>query len=239
MNKALKKQKFLQGLRDGVPIGLGYLTVSFSVGIACQNAGLSPLQGAFISLLNNASAGEYAGLTVIAADSGILEIVLMMLVANARYLLMSCALSQKFSPETPIRERLLVGFDVTDELFGIAIAQEGYLVPVYYYGAMAVSIPLWCLGTVLGIILGNLLPVWLVSAFSVTLFGMFIAIIIPAAKHDKVVLGCVVIGFLLSWLLQNLRFFSFMSDGSQIIVLTVLISAAAAALFPRDKEAEE
>jgi len=236
----LNKSKFLEGVRDGILIGLGYLTVSFSVGIACQNAGLSPLQGAFISLLNNASAGEYAGLTVIAADSGFLEIILMMVVANARYLLMSCALSQKFDPKTAMGHRLLIGFDITDELFGLGIAQEGYLVPSYYYGAMCSSVPMWCLGTVMGIILGNNMPAKLVSAFSVTLFGMFIAIIIPAAKKDRVVFGCVAAGFALSYLSHALPVFSFMSDGAQIIVLTVLISAAAAYFFPhKDEEAAE
>jgi len=232
----LNKRRFKQGLRDGVPIGLGYLTVSFSVGIACRNAGLDAVQGFFISLLNVASAGEYAGLRVISADSGFITIALMMLVVNARYLLMSCALSQKFSPRTPFIHRFLVGYGVTDELFGIAISHRSYLSPEYYYGAMLSCIPLWCLGTVLGVEIGNLLPTPLVSAFSVSLFGMFIAIIIPAARRNRVVLGCVAVSFVLSYLFHTLSFFSFMSDGTQIIVLTVVISTAAALLFPIKEE---
>ena len=118
--RAERRRVFLSGVRDGVPIGLGYLAVAFSLGIAARNAGLNAFQGFLISLLNNASAGEYAAFTVIAADSGFLEMALITLITNARYLLMSCSLSQKFSPDTPLHHRLLVGYDVTDELFGIA-----------------------------------------------------------------------------------------------------------------------
>ena len=229
-------RRYKQGLRDGIPIGLGYLTVSFSLGIACRNAGLNGVQALFISLLNNASAGEYAGLRVIAADSGYLTIMLMMLVANARYLLMSCALSQKFSPRTPLIHRFIVGFAVTDELFGITVSHRSYLSPEYYYGAMTVCIPCWSAGTVIGVAVGNLLPPVLTAAFSVSLFGMFLAIIMPAARRNKVVLGCVAVSFALSYILHTFPIFSFMSDGTQIIVLTVIISAAAAALFPVREE---
>ena len=114
--RAERRRVFLSGVRDGVPIGLGYLAVAFSLGIAARNAGLNAFQGFLISLLNNASAGEYAAFTVIAADSGFLEMALITLITNARYLLMSCSLSQKFSPDTPLYHRLLVGYDVTDEL---------------------------------------------------------------------------------------------------------------------------
>ena len=120
-----RSRVLLAGIRDGLPIGLGYLAVSFSLGIAARNAGLNAFQGFLISLLNNASAGEYAAFTVIAADSGFLEMALITLITNARYLLMSCSLSQKFSPDTPLIHRLLVGYDVTDELFGIAISRPG------------------------------------------------------------------------------------------------------------------
>ena len=232
----MNKRRFKQGMRDGIPIALGYLTVSFSLGIACRNAGLTAVQGLFISMLNNASAGEYAGLRVIAADSGYLTIMLMMVVANARYLLMSCSLSQKFSPRTPLIHRFIIGFAVTDELFGIVVSHRSYLSPEYYYGAMTVCLPCWSIGTVLGIVIGNLLPPVLAASFSVSLFGMFLAIIVPAARRNKVVLGCVAVSFLLSYILHTLSFFSFMSDGTQIIVLTVVISAIAAALFPVREE---
>ena len=153
--RAERRRVFLAGVRDGVPIGLGYLAVAFSLGIAARNAGLNAFQGFLISLLNNASAGEYAAFTVIAADSGFLEMALITLITNARYLLMSCSLSQKFSPDTPLYHRLLVGYDVTDELFGIAIARPGYLDPFYSYGAFLPAIPGWAIGTALGVTAGQ------------------------------------------------------------------------------------
>lgn len=232
----MNSQKFLYGLRDGVPIGIGYLTVSFSIGIAFQAAGLSPAQGFWFSILNNTSSGEYAGVTAIVSAATILEVIAVTLVVNARYLLMSCALSQKLAPSVPLRQRLLIGFDVTDELFGIAIAQAGYLNPYYYFGAMCSTIPFWSLGAVLGIILGNLMPAYLVSGFSVTLFGMFLAVIIPAGKKDKVVLACIVVCFICSYLAEKLPLISTMSDGSRTIILTITISAIAALLFPKKEE---
>ncbi len=234
----VKKKAFLAGLRDAIPVGLGYLTVSFGVGIACRTAQLNAFQGLLLSLLGNASAGEYAAITVIAEGGSVLTMILMMIVANARYLLMGCALSQKLSPGLPLGHRLLIGFDLTDELFGLAIAQPGYLEPSYYYGEMCASIPFWSLGTVLGIVLGALMPERLASGFSVMLFGMFLAVIVPPAKKDRVVLGCVLVSFLLSWLFQNLPWVSGWSGGLQTIVLTVLIAGAAALLFPRKEEAQ-
>ena len=142
----------VRGMRDGVPIGLGYLAVAFSLGIAARNAGLNAFQGFLVSLLNNASAGEYAGFTTIAADASYLEIAVVTLIANARYLLMSCSLSQKFAPGTPMRHRLLVGYDVTDELFGLAISCDGWLDPYYMYGAILVAAPSWAVGTALGVV---------------------------------------------------------------------------------------
>ena len=230
--RAERRRVFLAGVRDGVPIGLGYLAVAFSLGIAARNAGLNAFQGFLISLLNNASAGEYAAFTVIAADSGFLEMALITLITNARYLLMSCSLSQKFSPDTPLYHRLLVGYDVTDELFGIAIARPGYLDPFYSYGAFLPAIPGWAIGTALGVTAGSILPARLVSALSVALFGMFLAIIIPPSKKNPVVLGCVAVSFAASWLCTVLPYVKTLSEGTRTILLTILIASAAALLFP-------
>ena len=139
----MSKKHFLRGLRDGIPIGLGYFAVSFGIGISAHNAHLSIFQGFLLSFLNNASSGEYGGITIIAADSGLWAMALMMLVVNARYLLMSCAMSQRFSPDTPMIHRFLVAFDLTDELFGIAIGRPGYLNPYYSYGAFLVALIMW------------------------------------------------------------------------------------------------
>jgi predicted branched-subunit amino acid permease len=221
-----------RGIRDGMPIALGYLAVAFSLGIAAKNAGLTPFQAMLASLTNNASAGEFAGFTLIAAGAQYWELAAMELVANARYLLMSCALSQKLSPQTGLGHRMLIGYDVTDEIFGICIQVPGKLNPYYPYGAMLVAIPGWALGTYLGAVMGAVLPVRLVSALSVSLYGMFVAIIIPPARKSRVLLVLVLVSMALSGLVQSLRCFDWMSEGVQIIVLTVAISAAAALLRP-------
>lgn len=225
-----------EGFRDGIPIGLGYLAVSFSLGVAARNAGLSAFQGLLVSLLNNASAGEYAGFTVIAANGAYFEIFLMTLIANARYLLMSCALSQKFSPDTPLLHRILVGYDVTDEIFGITIARPGMLDPFYCYGAILIAAPCWAGGTALGVIAGNLLPARAVSALSVALFGMFLAVIIPPARKNRVVAAFVLISFAAGFAATRLPLLSRLSGGTRTILLTVLLSAIAAALFPVSDE---
>ena len=142
---AFSRKVFCEGMRDGVPIALGYFAVSFSLGIAARNAGLTPIQGFFASLFNNASAGEYAAFSLIAAGATYLEVAIITLIANARYLLMSCALAQKFAPGTPFFHRLIIGYDVTDELFGITIARPGYLNPFYTYGAIALAAPAWAM----------------------------------------------------------------------------------------------
>ena len=117
------RKVFCDGMRDGVPIALGYFAVSFSLGIAARKAGFTPFQGFLVSLLNNASAGEYAAFALIMANATYFEVAVITLIANARYLLMSCALAQRFAPETPFWHRLLIGYDVTDELFGIKIGR--------------------------------------------------------------------------------------------------------------------
>ena len=224
------KASFLRGMRDGVPIGLGYLAVSFSLGIAVRNAGMSAWQGFLLSFFGMASAGEYAAVTVIAAAGSYLEMAAVTLVANARYLLMSFALSQRLDPNTPLRHRLLIGYSITDELFGIAVAQPKPLDPYYSYGSYLVAIPSWAAGTALGVAAGNLLPVRVVSALSVALFGMFLAVIIPPARKNRIVLLFVLLSFGASFAAS--RFLPSLSGGTRTILLTVALSALAAAIFP-------
>lgn len=227
---------FLNGMQDGIPIALGYFAVSFSLGIAARNVGLSPAQGFLASALCNASAGEYALFTLIGAQAAYWEIALVTLITNARYFLMSCALSQRFSPRMPFFHRLLIGNYITDEFFGIAVARTGDVKPAYYYGAVAVASPCWALGTALGIRLGLLLSARVVSALSVALYGMFLAIIIPPAKKELSVACCVAAGFLLSWAFGVIPALASISAGTRTILLTVGISALAALLFPIREE---
>ncbi len=227
------------GLQDGIPIGLGYFAVSFSLGIAAKNAGLTPFQSFLTSILCNASAGQYAGFTSIAVSASFLEIAIITLIANARYLLMSFAMSQRLHPDMPLGHRLLLGHYLTDELFAVAIARPGYINPFFTYGAVLLAAPCWGLGTALGNIAGNLLPLRLVSAFSVTLYGMFLAIFIPPARKNKVIAGSIVCSFFLSYLASVIPPFSGFSEGTRTILLTLVIAGGAAALFPVKPENSE
>lgn len=219
-------------MRDGLPVGLGYFAVAFSLGIVAKHAGLSAFQGFVASFLNVASAGEYALFSAIGQGAACIEIALITFVVNARYLLMSCSLSQRFSPETKFFHRFLVGFGVTDEIFGITISRDGYINPFYNYGAILVAVPLWSIGTSLGIIAGNLLPLRIVSALSVALYGMFLAIIIPPARKNLVILVAVAVSFALSYLCGIIPGIKNLSGGNRTIILTLVISSLAAILKP-------
>ena len=227
----MKRTKaFAAGLRDGVPIGLGYLSVAFSLGIAARNAGIDAVQGFVMSWLGMASAGEYAAITVIAAGAPYWEMALVTLVTNMRYLLMSFALGQRLDPALGLGHRLLIGYAVTDELFGISVAQPRPLEPAYCYGAYAVAIPSWAAGTALGILAGNVLPARVVSALYVALFGMFLAVIVPPARKDRAVAALVLLGFGMSFLFARLPGLSALSAGTRTVLLTVLLAAGAALL---------
>lgn len=229
---------FVEGIRDGLPIGLGYFAVAFSLGIVAQAAGLNAVQGFIASFTNVASAGEYALFTSIQAGATFIEVAIITLVVNARYLLMSCALSQRFDEKTPLIHRFLVGFGITDEIFGISIAREGYVNPWYNYGAITIAVPLWSIGTSLGIIAGNMLPNRVVSALSVALYGMFIAIIIPPAKKNLVIAVAVVVSFIASYACIVLPWIKDVSGGTRTIILTVIISAVVALVKPVNDEDE-
>ena len=230
------RECFLKGMRDGIPISLGYFAVAFSLGIAAKNAGFTGFQAMIMSLLNNASAGEFAAITLIAANASYLELAVMELIANARYLLMSCALSQKLPAETSILKRLILSFDVTDEIFGISMAVPGKLNPFYTYGAIVVAMPGWALGTYFGVLMGNLLPVNLVRALSVGLYGMFLAVIIPPARKSKILAGVILVSMAASFAFTKLPWISSLSTGTRTILLTVIIASGAALLFPVKEE---
>ena len=229
-------EKFKLGLKDGIPIGLGYLAVAFSLGIAASNAGLTAFQGFITSLLINASAGESAGFTAIKEAVPYLQIILVTIIANARYLLMSFALSQKIDPNAKMIHRIILSFYLTDELFGLAISQDGYANPYYSYGAICFAAPCWAIGTALGIIMGNVLPIKIVSALSVALYGMFLAIIIPPAKKDKTIATLIIVSFISSYTLSEL---TDLSSSAITIMLTIFVSTLGAIAFPHQGENNE
>ncbi len=233
-----KKQVLQEGFKDGIPIGLGYFAVAFSLGILARTASFTPIQGFINSFLNHASAGEYAVYTVVAASSSYIEMAIMTLVVNARYLLMSTALSQKFNSKTSILDRILVGFTVTDELFAITIKRPGFIEPLYNYSAFLIAAVCWSLGTACGIVAGELMPLRVVSALSVALYGMFLACIMPEARKHRIVSVLIAISFALSYIASRLPIFSNISNGTKTIILTIVIASAAAILFPHP-EAED
>ncbi len=230
--KMENRKWYLNGLREGVPIGLGYFAVGFTLGIAAREAGITAFQMGLMSLMLHASAGQFAVITVIAAQSGYFAMMATQLVINIRYMLMSAALSQKISPDTPVWKRMLLSYFVTDEIFGIAASVKGELNPHYNFGAISVASPLWAAGTVLGVLVGNILPESLTSALSVALYGMFLAVVIPASKSDRTVAAVVVVSMAASLLFAVLPVLSGIDGGTKIIILTVLIAAGAAILRP-------
>lgn len=233
MNKA---KNFRDGLIDGVPIGLGYFAVAFSLGIFAKRVGLTAMQGFWASLLNLASAGEYALFSAIQDKATYIEVAIAILIVNARYFLMSCALSQRFSPDTKFFHRLFVGYGITDEIFGISIARKGSVQPFYNYGAIAIAAPLWAIATSAGILAGTYLPTRIVSALSVALYGMFIAIIIPPCKKNFTIAACVAVSFILSFASSYIPLIKELSSGTRTIILTVVISVAAALIRPIKEE---
>ncbi len=228
----------LKGMRDGLPIGMGYFAVAFALGIAARKAGMSAMQAGIMSITMLASAGQYGAITVIAGGGGYLQMAVTTLIVNLRYLLMSCALSQKVDPDLSLGHRFLLSYPITDEIFGIAMTVPGRLNPFYNYGAAMVAAPGWTMGAFLGAAVGAVLPRRVENALSVALYGMFLAIIIPAARKNRIVAGIVAVSMLYSFLFTKIPLLKDISSGMQIIFLTVLIAGGAAVLFPVKEEAE-
>ena len=228
--------QFRAGLKHGVPIGLGYLAVSFTFGIMAKGAGLTTFQAVLISLTNLTSAGQFAGLGIITSGAPYMEMAMTQLIINLRYCLMSCSLSQKLDKNMPFFHRFLISYGVTDEVFGVSVCRPGILSPFYSYGLICIAVPGWTLGTLLGAVSGDFLPARLLSALNVALYGMFLAIIIPPARENKTLAGIVLVSMVLSFAFSRLPLLSEISSGFTIIILTLLIAGAAAFLFPVKEE---
>ena len=227
---------FARGLRDGIPICMGYFAVSFALGITARGIGMNALQAGLMSMGMVASAGEFAAIVLIASSAGIFEMISTCIVVNLRYFLMSCSLSQKLSPDLPFYHRFLLPYCITDEIFGLSSAVPGYLDPAYSYGMTIVSVAGWTTGTVLGVLMGNIMPAWAVNALSVSLYGMFLAIIIPPSRKDKFIAGLVAVSMTASGLFTVLPLLRDISGGFKVIILTILIAGAAAFIHPIEDE---
>lgn len=236
----MNQMNFKRGIQDGIPIGLGYFAVSFTFGMMAVSGGLTAWQAVLISLTNLTSAGQFAGLGIIVAGGSMWEMALTQLVINLRYCLMSFSLSQKLEKNISTGHRLAVAFGVTDEIFGVSASQEGRLSPWYNYGVMSMAIPGWTLGTLVGAVLGNVLPGFLVSALNVAIYGMFLAVIIPPAKKNKSVLGVVIGAMAISTVFAVVPVLNKVSSGFVIIITTLIVAGLAAHFspIPGEKEAE-
>ena len=231
-----RKQYFLSGLKDGMPICFGYFAVSFAFGIQAAGIGLSVFEASVLSALNVTSAGQFAALAIIASGTSLIALAFPQLIINLRYFLMSCALSQKLSP---LGHRLGIAYGMTDEIFAVSVSQREPLSPFYSYGLIAVAIPGWVLGTALGAAAGNILPAVLTNALGIAIYGMFIAIILPPAKENRVVAGVVVLSMVLSALFTYLPVLCNISSGFRIIIITLITAGGAALLFPIPDEPAE
>ena len=231
------KSKFLRGITHGIPICLGYLSVSFGFGILAVKAGLSVFQAAAISATNLTSAGQKAGLDVIAAGGAIIEMILLQLTINIRYSLMALSLSQKLDKSFTTPHRLLASYGITDEIFAVCSAQKEPLTPAYMYGMIFIAAVGWVTGTALGAAAGELLPAAVSTAMEIVLYGMFIAIVIPPAKKQHGVLFAAVIAAALSVM------FKFavpaLSEGFAMMISAITSALLTALIFPvRDEEGE-
>ena len=229
-------KEWQKGVKDGIPIALGYMAVSFTFGIIAKQSGLNPFEAVFLSITNFTSAGQFAGLTLIATSAAFLEIALTQLIINSRYFLMSAALSQKIDQRTPLIHRMLMAIGISDEVFGLSMTVQGKLNPYYTYGIISMAMPGWALGTLLGVVSGNVLPPRMVSALSIALYGMLLAVIIPPAKGNKMLTVLIIISMVASLLFASLPILNTISSGVKIILLTIVIAGIAAILFPVKEE---
>lgn len=224
-------------MTHGIPIALGYLSVSFGFGIAAARCGIPGFAAAMISATNLTSAGQAAGIDIIAAGGALIEMILVQLTINIRYSLMAISLSQKLDNSFTLPHRLAASYGITDEIFAVCSAQKEPLTPFYMYGMILIAFVGWVSGTIMGVSAGQLLPVSLSSAMGIVLYGMFLAIIIPPAKKQKNVLFAVIAAAIISILMRYV--FTMISGGFAVIISAVAASAAAALIFPVKDEAEE
>ena len=231
------KKPFLTGLKDGIPIALGYLSVSFGFGILAAGTGLTAAEALIISAANLTSAGQVAGVGIIAAGGSLWEMVLTQLVINVRYSLMALSLSQKLDTSFRTPQRLLVSFGITDEIFAVSHSKEGRLIPRYMYGLILISFLGWTIGTWLGAAAGDILPAALTDAMGIMLYGMFVAIVLPEARGNRGILAVAAAAALVSIVFRYVL--TAVSGGFAVILSAVAAAALGAWLFPIDEEEEE
>lgn len=232
-------QDWKQGLRDGIPIALGYLSVSFTFGLMAAEAGLAWWQAVLISFTNLTSAGQFAGLDIMISGGALIEMALTQLVINLRYALMSLSLSQKLDKKFGTGSRLGLGFFMTDEIFGVAASRAKRISRSYFLGLAALPMLGWSAGTLAGALLGAVLPPAIQAALGIAIYGMFLAIIIPQARDDSRFLKVILIAILLSLAFRYLPILKQVSSGFSIILCSVAAAGIGAWLYPLEQQEPE
>lgn len=232
---------FKKGLKDGIPICLGYLSVSFAFGIFTVECGLTVWQAVFISLFNLTSAGQLAGVPIMATGGSLAELALSQLIINSRYSLMSVSLAQKLSPKVSFAEKLCIAYGNTDEIFAVSVSQKGEVGSRYMAGLIALPVLGWTGGTLMGAVAGNILPTMVTAALGLAIYGMFVAIVIPVAKKEKATALCVLTAIAFSCAFRYVPLLSKVPAGFTIIICAVLASAIFAIVAPIkvDEEVQE
>ena len=233
------KAYFKKGFKLGIPIGIGYFSVSFAFGMLAVSSGLSPVLALVISMTNVTSAGQFAGMQVMVLGGTYIEMALTMLIINARYFLMSLSLSQKVSKKLTSLQRALMSFMVTDEIFAVASMEVGPVTGWYWLGLSIMPYLGWSGGTLVGALAAGILPKSLQDALGIALYGMFIAIIIPAAKHSKSIVMTLIIAIGISCVLEYIPVFSRVSSGFAVIIVTLIAAGIMAYIAPIEEKGEE
>lgn len=225
-----------RGMKDAIPICAGYLAVGFTFGMAAVSGGITVGGATLISFTNLTSAGQFAGLTVIAAAAPYIEMALTQLIINLRYALMSLSLSQKLESSVTRPQRCIIAFGITDEAFALVSTKEGKVGRHYIYGVISVCIASWTCGTFFGAAASSALPAVVSSALGIAIYGMFLAIIIPPAKKERSITAVIVVAVALSSALYWIPGLKEISPGFAIIICTVAASAAGAVIHPVKEE---
>lgn len=230
------KEKFKRGLRLGMPIGLGYFPVSFTFGFLTVAGGLPWWIGVFVSLTNLTSAGQFAGLNLILAGAGYVEVAMTTLIINLRYMLMSLSLSQSIEPAVPVWQRLIFAFGITDETFVVASMEKKPVKAAFMFGLILLPVIGWNIGTLAGACVSGALPEALQNAMGIAIYAMFIAIIIPPARQSRRILNIIIIAVAVMCILRYVPALSFISSGFRVIIATVTAAGIGAFLYPKEEE---
>lgn len=239
MDNTQIQNSFKKGLKDGLPIGLGYFSVSFTFGMMAVSAGIPVWAAVLISMTNLTSAGQFAGLSIIAGAGSLVEMAMTQLVINARYSLMSLTLSQKMEKRFSIPKRLIAAFSNTDEIFAVAVNQGKEIGAKYYSGLSIIPYAGWTLGTLFGAVAGGFLPPVVNDALGLAIYAMFIAIIIPPAKKSAPIRLVIFAAVILSCLFYFVPFLKNVSSGFSIIICAVAASIIAAIINPINDDEPE